>query len=468
MQVKPNIFKAYDIRGIYPDEVNEEMAYLMGRAFAVWSKAKGVVVGRDMRVSSTSVAEALIKGITETGVDVLDVGLASTPMFYFAVRHLKATAGIQVSASHNPKEYNGFKVVRRDEKGIIKVGIESGLGEIRDIIIKNEELRIKKGHKGTVDKVEGIQDAEIEAALKLVPLPKDLPPLTIVSDSANAMGGPMLEALFARAPSVNLVRMNFELDGTFPAHQPDPSQFETLRDLQERVLKEGADMGIAPDGDADRIFFIDERGKVIPASLITAFIAREILAPPPQSSPTGGGRKVGGGTILYDIRYTLNAKNAIEKFGGVPMVSKVGHAFISQKMREEEAIFAGESSGHYFFRDTGYAEGTPLTILYVLRALAREKKSLSKVLAPLSVAHESGELNFKLDSREKVHEVVSHLEERYVDGEISKLDGIAVEYSQWRFSVRASNTEPLLRLNVEGKTREVVEAKKQELMALCQ
>ncbi|MDO8505855.1 MAG: hypothetical protein Q7S48_04750, partial [bacterium] len=288
----------------------------------------------------------------------------------------------------------------------------------------------------------------------------------------------VLEELFARVPSVNLVRMNFELDGTFPAHQPDPLQAETLNALQMRVRETGADLGIAPDGDADRVFFLDEKGEIIPASYITAFIAREILSggpnAPEQSSVRGrqapalqersAAPRVPP-KIFYDIRYTWNAKRAIETYGGTPRVIKVGHAFISRALRDEEGIFAGESSGHYFFRTTGYAEGTPLVILYVLRAIARERKPISEILAPLVVGYESGEINFKLKNRDQAAAIMNELERRYKDGAITSFDGIAVEYDEWRFSIRASNTEPLLRLNVEGKSKELVDQKVQELTA---
>lgn len=459
MQINTSIFKAYDIRGIYPDEVNKDTAFLIGQALATWSGAKEIVVGCDMRISSPILVKAVMKGIISTGANVLDVGLVSTPTFYFAVRHLKASAGIQVSASHNPKEYNGFKIVLRDKKGIIKVGIESGLSGIRDLVLQRAADNSKKHNlmpKGLVRKIKGIQEIELDDVFKRVPILKNMPPLTIVVDSANAMGGPMLEAFFARIPSIKLVRMNFELDGNFPAHQADPFQFETLRGLQERMLEEKADLGIAPDGDADRMFFLNKEREGIPASHITALVAREVL------------RKHKGEKVLYDVRYSWNAKKVIEDCGGIPAMGRVGHAFISEALRRENGIFAGESSGHYFFRDTGYAEGPLLVLLYVLKVLAREQKSLSEVVAPLVSVVESGEVNFRLDNREKAYATMEEIEKKYKDGQISKLDGLAIEFPDWRFSLRASNTEPLLRLNVEAKTKEIVEEKKQELMALCQ
>lgn len=460
MQINPTIFKAYDIRGIYPSEINEEFAYKIGQAMAEFSKAKEIVVGRDTRLSSPSLSQSLINGITESGANVLDVGLVSTPTFFFAVRHLKAPAGIQVSASHNPKEYNGFKVVLRDEKGIIKVGLESGLDKIRNLVLGQYHFvpklhrslgTIKHRSLGTIEKISGIQEAEIDDVFQLIPLP-DLPSFTVVADPANAMGGQFLEAFFQRLPQINLIKMNFEMDGNFPAHEPNPLIFETLDSLRERVLEEKADFGIAPDGDGDRIFFIDERGEVIPASHITALVAKELLVQYPNEK------------ILYDVRYAWTAKKVIEEFGGVPVMSKVGHALISGALREENGIFAGESSGHFFFRDTGYAEAPLLVLLYLLKALAREKKPLSEIIAPLVFSYESGEINFRLKSREKAQSIVNELEKRYKDGEIIKIDGLAAEFPDWRFSLRPSNTEPLLRLNIEASSKELMEEKRNELI----
>jgi phosphomannomutase len=454
MSINSKVFKAYDIRGIYPSEINEELAYQLGRAVVKFSQAKEVVVGRDMRLSSPSLSQALQKGIVDSGAQVLDIGLASTPTFYFAVRHLKALAGVQVSASHNPKEYNGFKIVLRDEKGIVKIGLESGLEEIREMVLEGEN-EFKQGSErkeGEVKEIKEIEKLEIEEALSLVPLPAEIPSFRVVADPANAMGALYLDALFARFPQIELIRMNFELDGRFPAHEPNPLIFETLEPLQKRVVEEKADFGLAPDGDGDRIFFINEKGEAIPASHLTALISYELL------------KERTGEKIFYDVRYVMTPREVIKENGGIPQVSRVGHALISQAMREKEAIFAGESSGHYFFRQTGYAEAPLLVILYLLRILAREKKPFSEVIAPLARSFESGEINFRLETREKLEDIFKTLEKKYQEGETVKIDGLAIEFSQWRFSLRASNTEPLLRLNIEGKTREIVEEKKEELI----
>ncbi|MEK7606877.1 MAG: phosphomannomutase/phosphoglucomutase [Patescibacteria group bacterium] len=447
--INPFIFKAYDVRGVYPSELDEDMAYRVGQALARFSGAKEVLVGRDMRISSPSLNQSLIKGINDAGVDVVDVGLVSTPTFYFAVRHLGIKAGIQVSASHNPKEYNGFKVVLCDEKGIIKVGLESGLDQIRDLAIAGDFAPAQG--IGSVREVAGIQEAEIDEVMRLAPLPEDMPRIKVVADPANAMGAQFLESYFARVPQVALSRMNFELDGNFPAHEPNPLIFETLDTLRERVVEEGAHLGVAPDGDGDRIFFIDERGEIVPASLTTALVAREVL-------------REKKGKILYDVRYAWSARRVIEDAGGTPMMSKVGHAFISNALREAGGLFAGESSGHYFFRESGFAEAPLLVLAHVLRVMTREKKPLSQILAPLAHSVESGEINFKLANRGAVQEILASLEARFRDGEVTKIDGLTIEFPDWRFSLRASNTEPLLRLNLEAKTGGILEEKRAELM----
>lgn len=452
--VKSSIFKAYDIRGVYPSELDEDTAYRVGLALVRFSGAGEVLVGRDMRLSSPSLSQALIKGITEAGADVADVGLVSTPTFYFAVRHLGIKAGIQVSASHNPKEYNGFKIVLLDEKGIVKVGLQSGLDAIRDLVMENNTNPTGQTSRiGVVKVITGVQEAEIEEVIRLAPLPSDMPRIKAVADPANAMGAQFLDAFFARVPQVSLSRMNFELDGNFPAHEPNPLIFETLDTLRERVVEEGAHLGIAPDGDGDRIFFIDEKGEVVPASLTTALVAREVL-------------REKKGKIFYDVRYSWSARRAIEDAGGTPMMSKVGHAFISNALREAEGIFAGESSGHYFFRESGFAESPLLVLAHVLRVMAREKKPLSQILAPLARSVESGEMNFKLADQSAVEPLLQSIENHFRSGEVIKIDGLAVEFPEWRFSLRASNTEPLLRLNLEAKTREIMEEKKAELLRL--
>lgn len=451
--IKKDIFKAYDIRGIYPEEVNEKFAYFLGRVFVRVFRQKEIVVGRDMRLSSPSLSKALIRGLLDEGATLYDIGLISTPSFYFAVQYLKKPAGLQVSASHNPKEYNGFKIVLADKLGIIKVGLENGLDKIRDYFLKQKISLKKTPRKGAIHRIRGIVEKEVQYFLKEVPLPEDLS-FKIVADPANAMGGQYLETFFERFKKINLIKMNFRFDGRFPAHEPNPLIYETLNSLRKRIIKEKADFGIAPDGDGDRIFFLDENGKIIPASLITALIAQELL------------RDFPGEKILYDVRYVFNPREAIKKAQGKPLVCRVGHALISQKLRKVNGLFAGESSGHFFFRFSGFAESSLLVLIYLLRCLAREKKPLSKVIRTCQVAFESGEMNFRLTSREKIKQIFQELEEKYQNlGKILKIDGLAIEFSDWRFSLRASNTEPLMRLNIEAFNRKKLLQKKRELLS---
>lgn len=448
-----NIFKSYDIRGIYPKEINEQFAVPITRAIykVISDQLKNkepltIAVGRDMRLSSPAIFEAVSKTLVELGANVIDLGIVSTPTFYFAVFKNKYDGGMQITASHNPKEYNGIKIVRISPTGLVKIGKNTGMDDIRTGSINGVNLPQMKS--GNVTKKEGIVKEEVENALNIAGNPK-LGEFKIVADVANALGALYIEELFHHIPG-NLIKMNFNLDGTFPAHQADPLQPETLIDLQKRVIDEKADLGLAPDGDGDRLIFIDEKGKIIPASLITALVAKELLS------------EYKGETILFDIRYILTPKKIVEEYMGQYEITKVGHAFITEKMHETGAIFGGESSAHYFFRETGNAESQLPMILIVLRVMTREKKPISEIVKELKRSHESGETNFRVKN---ALEIIQALKEKYSDAEISELDGLAVSYKDWRFSIRTSNTEPLLRLNVEHIGKEDLENKKQELLA---
>jgi phosphomannomutase len=336
MNIDPKIFKAYDIRGIYPSELNEESIIPIIQAIYKFFLEKtkkerlSVVLSYDMRLSGPVLFETAKKTLVEMGADVIDTGMLSTPSFYYAASNYGYDCGIQVTASHNPKEYNGLKfVINNAPHGLIKIGGSTGMPEIKRMAIEGIS-DIPKG-EGTVTVKSGILEDEVETALKLFGNPQ-IKKLKIVADPANAMGAQYIEALFKEVPA-DLIKMNFELDGSFPAHQPDPLNFENLKDLQEKVLEEKADMGLAPDGDGDRLYFIDEKGQVIPATLITALVAREIL-------------KVNkGATILFDIRYIMGSQKIIEEMGGKYVITRVGHAFITEAMSINDAIFAGESSG---------------------------------------------------------------------------------------------------------------------------
>lgn len=451
MNIPSHIFKSYDIRAIYPEEINEENIGTIAGAFHAFFKENfpekeqlTIVVGRDMRVSSPSLHEALVEALVNGGAKVIDIGIISTPSFYFTVYHYGYDCGIQISASHNPKEYNGLKVVKNSHSGLVKIGKTTGMEQVRQMAL--EGIGVTSSQRGSVEKKEGILDDEIKNALDLFENPT-FSKFKIVADTANAMGAQYIEALFNKIPA-DLVKMNFELDGTFPNHAPDPLDFNNLVDLQKKVVEEKADFGLAPDGDGDRLFFVDEKGQIIPATLITGLIAEEML----KTNP--------GATILFDIRYILTPQKVIEENGGKYEITKVGHAFITEKMFETGAIFAGESSAHYFYKSNGNAESQLTTILAILKLLSETGKPLSELAETARRSFESGEFNFRVSN---APEILTQLKEKYKDGELSELDGIAITYPDFRFSVRTSNTEPLLRLNLESTTKESMEEKYKEV-----
>lgn len=443
------IFKAYDIRGVYPEDLNEENIIPIIHAIYNFLKPQTIVVGQDMRISSPILTAAAIKTLVNLGAQVIDIGLASTPTFYFAVNNYGYDAGIQITASHNPKEWNGLKIVRKGERGLVKIGKSTGMEAIKEMVLKNESLPATGG--GTIVKKGGILEDEIENSLKVADNPK-LGKFKIVADAANAMGSQYLDALFAKIPA-ELIRLNFTLDGTFPAHQPDPLQKETLVELQKKVVAEKADLGLAPDGDGDRLFFIDEKGTVVTPTIITSIVAKELLKENP------------GEQILVDIRYIFTPKQIIEENGGRLKITKVGHAYITEAMNESGGIFAGESSAHYFFRQTGNAESPMPVILIVLKVLTQTGKTLSQLAQEYKGSFESGEINFKLTNGP---EIIQEAKEKYRDGQIGTMDGVAVNYDNWRFLVRGSNTEPLLRLTVESYEKSLMEEKRDELVKLIQ
>jgi phosphomannomutase len=440
MNIDPKIFKAYDIRGIYPSELNEESIIPIIQAIYKFFLEKtkkerlSVVLSYDMRLSGPVLFETAKKTLVEMGADVIDTGMLSTPSFYYAASNYGYDCGIQVTASHNPKEYNGLKfVINNAPHGLIKIGGSTGMPEIKRMATEGIS-DIPKG-VGTVTVKSGILEDEVKTALKLF---------------GNPQIKKYIEALFKDVPA-ELIKMNFELDGSFPAHQPDPLNFENLKDLQEKVLEEKADMGLAPDGDGDRLYFIDEKGQVIPATLITALVAREIL-------------KVNkGATILFDIRYIMGSKKIIEEMGGKYVITRVGHAFITEAMSINDAIFAGESSGHFYYKANGNAESQLATLISVLKAITDENKPLSEIVDELRRSHESGEINFKVTN---APEILSALKEKYSDGDLVTIDGVSINYPSWRFNVRTSNTEPLLRLNVESFDKAEMTSKCDEIVEL--
>jgi phosphomannomutase len=450
--INPGIFKSYDIRGVYPTEINEENVYVITQAiYKVLQEKKKttdpltVIIGCDMRLSAPALYPIFTKALIDAGAKLIDIGLVSTPTMYFSVFYYHYDAGIQLTASHNPPQYTGMKMVLNSPNGLIKIGKTTGMEDVKNQALKG--IILEAEIKGSIEKKEGILEDEVKNAQNIIGNPP-IKSFKIVVDAANAMGAQYTEALFKHIPC-ELVKMNFVLDGSFPAHQPNPLIPENIQDLKKRVIEEKADLGLAPDGDGDRMFFIDEKGEVVPASIITALVARELL----QKHP--------GSTILYDIRYTNTARKIIEENGGKSDITKVGHAFITEKMNETGAIFGGESSGHYFFKETGNAESQLPMILTVLDVMTREAKPISQIAKELMRSIESGEINFEVKDSAQILEA---LKNKYNNGELITLDGVSVNYPNWRFGVRTSNTEPLLRLNVEADEKSIMEAKRDELI----
>lgn len=449
-----NIFKSYDIRGIYPKEINEQFAIPITRSIyklisdqLETTKPLTIAVGRDMRLSSPAIFEQVSETLKALGAKVIDLGIVSTPTFYYAVFKYGYDGGIQITASHNPGEYNGIKIVRKSPTGLVKIGKSTGMDDIKTGSIDGVDLADQEG--GSITKRDGVVKEEVASALKIAGDIK-LNKYKVVADAANALGALYIEELFDHIPG-ELIRMNFELDGTFPAHQADPLQKETLVDLQKKVLETGADLGLAPDGDGDRLFFIDEKGEIVPPSIITAIVAKELL------------KKHKGATVLGDIRYIMTPKKIVEELGGTFVITRVGHAFITEKLHETGGIFAGESSSHYFFKETGNAESQIPMILTILKVMTEEGKKLSEIVESLRRSHESGEFNFKVKNAGEVMEAVK---QEFPEGEVSELDGVAITFADWRLSLRSSNTEPLLRLNIEVDINGNIEEKKKQMIEL--
>jgi phosphomannomutase len=441
----PKVFKAYDVRGTHPGELDEAGAEAIGRAYVEQFEPRRMAVGRDMRLSSPAMQEALMRGARSAGADVLDLGLVGTEMVYFAVGSLGLDGGAMVTASHNPKEYTGMKLVRR---GALPVGGESGLLDIRDRALASGESSPAEA-AGSIEAYD-IWPAYVERVLSFVEVPA-IEPLRVVIDAANGMAGAMLPPVLERLP-VETVRCYFEPDGTFPNHEPNPLLPENREFIVRKTLEEGADLGVAFDGDGDRCFFVDDTGEFVPGDFVTALFAESLLEKEP------------GAKVIYDVRASRAVPETIERDGGVALVNRVGHAFIKARMRKEEAAFAGEVSGHYYFRDFSQADSGVVPFLLMLELISKKGRRLSEILAPLRSRYFiTGELNTPVpDVALKLQE----LKERYADGRISHLDGISVDFDDWHFNVRPSNTEPLLRLNLEATSEELMERKRDEVLAL--
>jgi phosphomannomutase len=444
------VFKAYDVRGTVPDQLDEDLARATGRAFVRVVGATEVAVGYDMRPSSPGMAGAFAEGATEEGADVTMIGLASTDQLYFASGHL-GVPGAMFTASHNPAQYNGIKLCRAHAQ---PVGMQTGLAEIRDLVLSGE-LAGEPGPSARVGSIREHDVLEAYAAHLLALAPVSGRRLTVVADAGNGMAGWTAPAVFGRlGDAVQLVPLYFELDGTFPHHEANPIEAENLRDLQAKVRETGADIGLAFDGDADRCFLVDERGEAVSPSALTALIAERELAKHP------------GATIIHNLITSRAVPEIVTESGGRPVRTRVGHSFIKATMAETDAVFGGEHSGHFYFRDFWRADSGMLAALHALAALAEHDGTLSDLLARYERYPLSGEVNSTVDDQAAV---VAALEATYGvrDGvTLDHLDGLTVSHADWQLNVRPSNTEPLLRLNVEGKDEATMTAVRDEALAL--
>ena len=446
MQVNPGIFKAYDIRGIYPTELNEEVGYALGRAFASFLQVDKVIVGRDMRLSGPQMFDAVSRGLMDQGADVFNIGMVSTDQYYYACATL-GLAGMMVTASHNPKEYTGFKMVRKMPQ---LLSGDKGIQDLRRIV-ENDEYATPPTRQGTMVERD-LSEEFVKMVLSLIDI-EALAPLKVIADTGNGMVGPSLKRVYAQLPSVELVGMYLEPDGSLPNHGLDPLQPENRAELQARVPAEGADVGFAFDGDGDRFFTIDDRGQFVSGDFMTALLGSYLL------------EKYPGSKVLYDVRASWAVPDLIRAAGGTPLMERVGHTFIKARMDQEEAIFAGEVSGHYYFKDFFFADSGIVPSLYILEMLSKKKAKLSELLQPLEAEYFiSGEINTRISGEPK--EKMQELAEIFAEGTVEWLDGVSVTFYDWHFNVRPSNTEPLLRLNLEAKSKELMAEKRDQILEI--
>jgi phosphomannomutase len=435
------IFKAYDVRGVVPDDLDDDLVRAIGGAYAQITDDRPILIGRDCRLSSPDLAAALAEGITAQGSDVVDLGLASTDLLYFASGSLDLP-GIMITASHNPKQYNGLKFC---QPGARPVGEETGLRDIRAIVEAGVSPATTRGSVEHRD----LLDAYVEHVLRFVDL-EAMRPLTVVADTANGMGGLVVPAVFERLP-ITAHYLFRELDGTFPNHPADPLNPENQKDLKAAVLEHGADVGLAFDGDADRVFLVDERAEDVSGSLLTAIVAVSMLRQEP------------GAKIVHNLICSWVVPETIREHGGVPVRTRVGHSFIKQIMAETGAIFGGEHSGHYYFRENYRADSGLIAGVVALGELSASGGSLSALLAPYRRYWDSGEINSTVaDQAGKIEELAS----LHGDARLDRLDGLTIEYEDWWCNVRPSNTEPLLRLNVEARTEALLDDRTAKLLAV--
>jgi phosphomannomutase len=451
--LNPKSFKAYDIRGIYPKDIDEDGAFLVGQAAVRFTKSKALVVGKDMRSSTPSLFDAFARGAMSQGADVIDIGMVTTPMFYFGVGDYELhDAGVMVTASHNPKEYNGFKLCFGD---VLPIGADSGIFDVRDLALKGPYPAEAEGIVVETD----IREAYLDKLLAQIDVGR-LRKLEVAVDCGNGMEGVIIRDIFSRLPSCEMRGLYLEPDGTFPNHEANPIKEETLYDLKVEMKRLGADIGIAFDGDGDRVGVVDELGRTVRGDIITALLAPRLL------------RRAPGAAVLHPVNMSWTVQEEVTKAGGRPVMCRVGHGLIKPQMRREGAVFAGELSNHFYFRDFYGAESSDLVLLMLLDILSETGRSLSELVDPLMRYSHSGEINYEVEDKGAA---LTRLKERYGRSAslISEIDGIRMEFRDaslprrdWWFNVRASNTEPLLRLNLEAKSREVMEEKKGEIEKL--
>ena len=427
---KLNCFKAYDIRGKVPSELNPDLAYKIGRAFAKYTGAKKVIVGYDVRQSSVDICNALMNGLTDSGSDVVNIGLCGTEMIYFSTPYLNADGGIMITASHNPPEYNGMKFVKRDS---VPVGYDSGLNLIEEMIIKND-LGTVASSKGKIEELD-VMDSFIDNLSKFYD-PKKIKPFKVVVNAGNGCAGLAVDAIESRLP-IKMIKLFNEPDSQFPNGVPNPLLVENRKPTIDGVLKNNADLGVAWDGDYDRCFFFDEKGNFIEGYYIVGLLAKSIL------------KNFPGERIVHDPRLIWNTLDVVEHSKGVAVQSKSGHAFIKQKMREVNSIYGGEMSAHHYFRDNAYSDSGMIPFLLIMQLMSEEDKTLSDLVEEMIANYPcSGEINSTIDDpAAKIKEI----EKLYTGGKVDTTDGLSVEYNDWRFNLRMSNTEPIIRLNVESK-----------------
>lgn len=439
MEINSQIFKAYDIRGNYPDQIDEKTANLLGKGLVSFldKENPNIIVGRDGRLSSPALSQNLIEGILESGGNVTDIGLSTSPMLYWATAFYGFDGGVEVTASHNPPQDNGFKLLKKEA---IPIDEDSGLKQIKGLIEQDE---FSKG-KGKLKEKDILNDY-VEFNLNF--LEEKLAPLKLIIDTGNSVSGVPIPPLFKNM-KLEVSHIFSKLDGHFPNHLPDTSQEENLEPLQDKVLEQEADLGVAFDGDGDRIRLVDNRGKIISADLVLALLSEIVLKENP------------GGKILYDLRCSRVVPQTIERYGGKPVISRVGRTFIINKMREENIVFGGELSAHYYSKQNFFCETPFFALFKVLEEMSRTQKYLSELIEPFNIYSYSGEINFKVKRKESV---LKRLGEEYSEGEISKIDGLKVNFEDWWFIIRASHTEPVLRLIIEAENKKKMDQKKKEL-----